>query len=221
MKHTTAVPNENDIKFRLGAIALAAGGTLAWTGVAGAAVVVQSIGADIANSTASVQVGVGSPVGMPQLEAYNVFVLANTGSGILLSGQSNGGYPKASDLAAGNIVGPSGTYGATPGSSPPKAIWSANDYAMSTTPPGGTFYLGVEFNIDGGPELFGYLTETVTYAGTNASVTLASLTYDDSGAAITVGASATAAPEPASLSLLAAGAAGVTALRRRRAAKAV
>lgn len=80
---------------------------------------------------------------------------------------------------------------------------------------GSTQYLGFEFTPSTTTD-YGYVTLSVTgNAIVGPVIDLVSFTYDDSGAPITV-PQASDAPEPSALALLAAGAAGIAALRSRR-----
>jgi hypothetical protein len=80
---------------------------------------------------------------------------------------------------------------------------------------GSTQYLGFEFTPGAGGTDYGYVALSVFATPLSApTIEVQSFTYDDSGASVTIPGSAT--PEPGSFTLLAAGAAGIAALRARR-----
>lgn len=124
-----------------------------------------------------------------------------------------GGKADANALAAGFLLGPGGG-------------WSnENSETLASLGGDGNFsdyvglvrYLGLKFDLGAG-DRFGWAA--IIMNADLKSGTLVSYAYDDSGAAIRTGDTGTvvSVPEPgaASLALLAAGAAGLASLRRRR-----
>lgn len=78
-------------------------------------------------------------------------------------------------------------------------------------------FAGFRFDA-GGTTLYGWAELTIDVTAP-ATVTISQWAYEDTGAAIAVGATTAAVPEPSSLGLLALGAAGVTAWRRKKQSK--
>jgi hypothetical protein len=184
--------SDQDKIFRLGAIALAAGVSMVWGGEANATLITEDYTIVLSSGPSTLIIGDGSPSGQPQFGPGTNGIggeVASPGSMVV------GVDDKVSDLSPGDTVGPSsptltgGFY-----SDPLKAQITANN---------GTSYLGLVFEIDGGTTLYGYATVD--------GDTLASVTYDDGGSAVTI----SGVPEPASLSFLALGAVGIASLRRR------
>jgi len=209
MTQITGRISDLDKIIRLGAIALASGAAMLAGGAANAAVVTQVVDADLSGNFI---IGDGSPSGAAQFEAGN-FTLISTGSAAVEGTFRTPDFPpggaataKVTDLAIGDVVGSADSF--LTASDVPSGVKFSEAAVLGATS-GTTVYAGLQFSIDGGQALYGYLT----YGGTNGDTITA--TYDDSGAAVTV-VSAAAVPEPASLALLAAGAAGIAGLRRRR-----
>jgi hypothetical protein len=103
------------------------------------------------------------------------------------------------------VVGPNQTFittASTDGTNPIK-VGSSTAF---------TGYLGLQFDIAVNNGCISCTTELDPYGyATVVNDVLVSITYDNTGASVTI-----PAPEPASLGLLAFGAAGIAALRRRR-----
>jgi PEP-CTERM motif-containing protein len=189
--------------FRLGAIALAAGASALWggssyatvSGVAG--LTTETYDLKLTDTEQNVQIGNGFPLGSAQF--------GFTSSDIYLYGTAGvvGGpvcfetlceSVKAYSLTPGEVVGPSSGYLTGDGTS----------YAFFGE---GTTYLGLSFDLAvPGPDPYGYAKIV--------NDELISITYDANGGPVRI-----PTPEPASLGLLALGAAGVAALRRRRSAR--
>jgi hypothetical protein len=115
-------------------------------------------------------------------------------------------------LPGGDVVGPNPADGNSWLDT--AALANFSEVAKLKTPTSGTAYIGLQFDLAQSQSLandpYGY--------GTIQDNVLVSITYDDSGAPVTV--ASVPAPEPATLGLLALGAVGVGALRRRRRAAA-
>jgi PEP-CTERM motif len=209
-----------DKAYRLGALAIAAGSSALWAGAAQATLVTQTFNLNF-NPGGNVQIGNGSPFGSPQYSTSQVNDGDVTADYIMLYGTaaivgtaSTGVCgpvcdAKATDLAPGTTIGPSTSsfIGVSDTQSGGGGVKVNADLKPEYTP--FTGYLGLRFDIDSGDEV---TSDPYGYA-TIVDDTLVSITYDDSGASVTIPVST---PEPASLGLLAFGAAGVAAIRKRR-----
>lgn len=149
---------------------------------------------------------------------------------------SNGAH--IANLAAGALIGPAGAFAGN----------SAGYAKMQVTPPGGgTIFQGAFANgttgfvgIRLGSGNYGWIRLRLDDLGLNQpfstllsgspigngtnyidKLTVIDWAYETSGGAIAAGATASAVPEPSSLALLAAGAAGLAAFRRRKVERAV
>lgn len=121
-------------------------------------------------------------------------------------------------LPVGFLIGPGGNFDVIQNND---TIAGTYNGAHMTT--GGNFpffadqirYIGVRFNLGGG-DLYGWIALRINSSDLLTGDVLG-WAYEDTGAAIAAGATTGApVPEPSSLTLLAAGAAGLAALRRRR-----
>lgn len=187
--------------FRLGAIALAAGAAASWSGNAYAFVVgssdliTQTFDLPLTDTEQDVILDGGFPSGSAQFGFVTNDIFLHDTAGVV-GGIACYPYigcgPKASLLSPGDVVGPSSNF----------LTGDGDEYYFDGP---GTVYLGLSFDVSG--------TDPYGYA-TIVNGELISITYDANGNPVTI-----RAPEPSALGLLALGAAGVVALRRRRAAR--
>lgn len=131
-------------------------------------------------------------------------------------GANGGGNLDPNALPIGFLIGPGGAFDNE------NTDTIANTANGAQTGTGGNFpafvgqvrYLGVRFNLGGG-DLYGWIALRLNADLLSGDVL--GFAYEDSGRDIAAGAGANApVPEPSSLALMAAGAAGLVALRRRR-----
>lgn len=215
MKQVVGSVGDQDKMFRLGAVVLAAGASMAWSGAASATIVEEEFYGVPISTNPNLPIAEGSPSGQPQYVAYENGIGLNGTAGIVATPGSIGpltGQFKASDLSVGDSVGASDTFVTYTDTAPTEGAWYSKAAKNQIQAGTGTDYLGLRFSIEGGPNLYGYIT--IVGSG------IANITYDDTGNSITIGAPpdiTVSAPEPVSLGLLALGAAGVAGLRRRRA----
>ncbi len=194
--------------FRLSAIALAAGASALWGGssyatlssVAG--LTTETYDLQLTGSVQNVQIGSGFPLGSAQF--------GFTSSDIYLYGTAGvvGGPVCFEDLTCEGVKAYSQTPGEVVGPSSNFLTGDGSSYGFDGGP--GTTYLGLMFDLAPlpplGPDPYGFAKIV--------DGELISITYDANGGPVRI-----PAPEPASLGLLALGAAGVAALRRRRSAR--
>ncbi len=209
MKVNTLSGTADDKVFRLGAAAVVAGLGMVWGGGASAAIITQYYNVDLTPLGTGpnpvfidIMIGVGSPSGAPQFAVYGTASgIGDIGAGAILG---NGVQPamKTTDLNIGDVVDAGGAFFTSADNGGIGGLWWSkalkNQFGVGT----GTGYVGLRFQIDGGTNLNGFATLN--------GVTFSTITYDDTGAGVTV-----PSPEPATLSLLALGAMGVAGLRRR------
>lgn len=145
--------------------------------------------------------------------AAGLYAYANV-TGSPTAGYTDDGLGNPVDVA-GSTIGPSNSFASGTGAMATCKFLEGCSGNFPTD--GSTQYLGFEWSPSSGVTDYGYVTLSISGSKINAaSIDLQSFTYDDSGASITAPA---AAPEPASFALMAAGAAGIAALRMRRRAR--
>jgi hypothetical protein len=198
----------SDKAFRLGALALASGASVAWSGDAHANLITQIFNFP-GTSTGGITLGAGGAGGGAQYSwesgAATSYYLGQTDPATFVG---TGTSPKITDLSPGTVIGPASGFLDT-------ATLDSNgnqaklDYGLWKD--GG--YMGLQFDIEPSSTDYGYAQ--LTWDSGDPGVTIA-VTYDDSGAPVTI----PSVPEPATLGVLAMGAAGVLAVRRRRGARA-
>ena len=138
--------------------------------------------------------------------------LTITGAGNLqIAGVASGGYNYPSNLAYGANVSTQ-AFNILPGNRGDMAWGSGYSQSQFTAP--GTGFVGFQFDLGGGTQ-FGY-AEVVVNGVPDNRATFVQYSFGDVGEAITVGQVAAAVPEPGALGILALGAVGVGAWRRRR-----
>lgn len=151
------------------------------------------------------------------LQGYNetaagVGQLAIVGGGnISLAGFAAGAYNYPSNLAYGANISTQ-SFGVAAGNRGDMA-WGSG-YANSQFTTAGTGYIGFQFDLGGGTQ-YGY-AEVVVNGVPDNRATFVQYSWGDVGEAITAGQVASAVPEPGALGILALGAVGVGAWRRRR-----
>jgi PEP-CTERM motif len=187
--------------FRLGAIALAAGASALWGGSSYAAatgvLTTETYDLKLTDTEQNVQIGNGFPLGSAQFgftssDIYLYGTAGVVGGPVCFETICEGA--KAYSQAPGEVVGPGSGFLTGDGTS----------YGFYDD---GTTYLGLSFDLAvPGPDPYGYAKIV--------NDELISITYDANGGPVRI-----PTPEPASLGLLALGAAGVAALRRRRSAR--
>jgi hypothetical protein len=193
-----------DKVFRIGALALASGAAALWGGTAQASLVTETYNLPLGQSASTITIGDGSPLGQPQFEYYGEGLFGPLGTASVL-GFFDGDTPKIPTLPSGYTVGSSPIDGYSWLDT--SALSDSNDEAFlkGVAKSGGTGYIGLQFDLATGADPYGY-----AYVN---DYNLISITYDTNGNPVNI----PPVPEPATLSLLALGAVGVAALRRRRA----
>jgi hypothetical protein len=151
-------------------------------------------------------------------QAFFGMYLPAAATKLVMSSAAGAGGGDVAKLPAGATIGPSSTL-----IGQPSQFGFMNNATVGDWVGAGTGYMGVQFEeagVNGGNPMYGWVQISKATAGEPprggpTGITFIDWAYDNSGAAIPAGATASVVPEPSSRALLAVGAIGLSVRRGR------